>query len=128
MTTAERAAAPLLPDLPARRPDGPGQFSFADQSRVRGVLEEAAWTEVDVRPIDFDCAFAEKDLVRYLTRLGPVGRFLDQADASTRARVVEAIRPAFDAYVHGPAVRFTAACWWVAARARSSPTGDASRS
>ena len=31
MTTAERAAAPLLPNLPARRPDAPGQFAFADR-------------------------------------------------------------------------------------------------
>src|SRR5262245_59391182 len=30
MTAAERAAAPLLPDLPARRSNGPGQFAFAD--------------------------------------------------------------------------------------------------
>lgn len=33
MTTAERAAAPLLPSLPARRPDAPGQFAFADRRR-----------------------------------------------------------------------------------------------
>ena len=31
MTTAERAAAPLLPTLPARRPDAPGQFAFANR-------------------------------------------------------------------------------------------------
>lgn len=30
MTVAERAAAPLLPTLPARDPKGPGQFAFAD--------------------------------------------------------------------------------------------------
>ncbi|WP_344985344.1 class I SAM-dependent methyltransferase [Streptomyces violaceus] len=30
MTTAQRAAAPLLPSLPVRRPDEPGQFAFAD--------------------------------------------------------------------------------------------------
>src|SRR4051812_37882523 len=30
MTTAERAAAPILPELPTRRPDQPGQFAFAD--------------------------------------------------------------------------------------------------
>ena len=36
MTTAERAAVPLLPELPARRPDGPGQFAFADRQHVRG--------------------------------------------------------------------------------------------
>lgn len=39
MTTAERAAAPLLPNLPARRPDAPGQFSFADRHRVSSILE-----------------------------------------------------------------------------------------
>ena len=38
MTTAERAAAPLLPDLPARRPEGPGQFAFADARKVQGML------------------------------------------------------------------------------------------
>jgi hypothetical protein len=30
---------------------------------------------------------------------------------------VEAVRPAFDRYVHGDEVRFTAACWMVSARA-----------
>jgi ubiquinone/menaquinone biosynthesis C-methylase UbiE len=42
MTTAERAAAPLLPNLPARRPDEPGQFAFADADRVRRILRRAA--------------------------------------------------------------------------------------
>ena len=35
---------------------------------------------------------------------------------ATRARVVDAVRPAFDPYVHGSDVRFTAACWMVEAR------------
>jgi hypothetical protein len=30
---------------------------------------------------------------------------------------IEAVRPAFDRYVHGDEVRFTAACWMVSARA-----------
>ena len=34
MTTAERAAAPLLPDIPPRRTDGPGQFAWADDRKV----------------------------------------------------------------------------------------------
>src|SRR3546814_20636736 len=38
MTTAERAAAPLLPALPPRTPDAPGQFAFADSERVLGLL------------------------------------------------------------------------------------------
>jgi len=38
MTTAEHAAAPLLPELPVRQPNEPGQFGFADPDRVRAML------------------------------------------------------------------------------------------
>jgi SAM-dependent methyltransferase len=120
MTTAERAAAPLLPNLPARRPNAPGQFAFADRRRVHRILEQSGWVEIDIRPIDVACALPEKELVRYLTRLGPVGLILQEADAQTRTRVIETVRAAFDPYVHGAEVRFTAACWMVGARAPSA--------
>jgi len=120
MTTAERAAAPILPNLPARRPDGPGQFAFADRERVSVILEKSGWVEIDLRPVDVDCTLPEKELSRYLTRLGPVGMALQEADDSTRARVVETVRPAFDPYVHGTEARFTAACWMIGARAGTS--------
>jgi ubiquinone/menaquinone biosynthesis C-methylase UbiE len=117
MTTAERAAAPLLPNLPERRPGGPGQFAFADERRVRRILEESGWTRIDIRPIDVVCTLPEQELVRYLTELGPLGLVLHQADEPTRTRVTATVRAAFDPYVHGAEVRFTAACWMVAARA-----------
>jgi len=117
MTTAERAAAPLLPDLPPRRPDGPGQFAFADEGRVHRILQESGWVDIEFRPIDLECTLPEKDLVTYLSRLGPVGLILQEADDRTRAQVIDAVRPAFDPYVHGADVRFTAACWLVGARA-----------
>ncbi|HEX2131350.1 MAG TPA: class I SAM-dependent methyltransferase [Actinophytocola sp.] len=114
MTTAERAAAPLLPDLPARKPDEPGQFAFADADRVRGVLERSGWSGIDLRPVDVACVLPERELVRYLTLLGPVGRALPGVDERTRARVVDTVRAAFEPFVHGSEVRFTAACWLVA--------------
>ncbi|GAB7545047.1 class I SAM-dependent methyltransferase [Cupriavidus sp. 8B] len=120
MTAAERAAAPLLPNLPARRPDAPGQFSFADRHRVSSLLEESGWAEIDIRPIDVDCTLPEKELLSYLTRLGPVGLVLQEADERTRTRVSEVVRSAFDPYVHGTEVRYTAACWMVSARAPSA--------
>ena len=122
MTTAERAAAPFLPNIPARRPDGPGQFAFADQRRIDRILEESGWSGVEIRPIDVPCALPEKELVRYLTRLGPLGQVLHEADDPTRARVIDAVRAAFDPYVHGAEVRFTAACWMARARAPSAST------
>ncbi len=120
MTTAERAAAPLLPELPARQPDGPGQFAFADRNRVRAILQESGWAQVEISPVDVECAFAERDLDLYLTRLGPVGMFLEQQDEATRAQVVATVRAAFAPYVHDANVRFTAACWTVAARAAAA--------
>ncbi|GAB4533500.1 MAG: class I SAM-dependent methyltransferase [Amphiplicatus sp.] len=115
MTTAERAAALFLPAMPARRPDAPGQFAFADAGRVRRILEESGWAGIALQPIDVPCAFPEADLVRYFTRLGPLGLILHEADEKTRARIIETVRAAFDLYVRDGEVRFTAACWMVAA-------------
>lgn len=122
MTTAERAAAPLLTNIPPRRPDAPGQFALADRSRVHGILKESGWGEVDIQPIDIVCTFPESELVRYLTRFGPLGRILDQTEEKIRNQVIKTVRPAFDPYVHGSEVRFGAACWSVAARALSAST------
>ena len=117
MTTAERAAAPLLPELPVRRPDGPGQFAFGDRKRIRTILEESGWAGIDIRPIDVECTLSEEDLTRYLALLGPVGRILHEVDERTRAKVLETVRAAFDPFVHAGEVRYTAACWLVDARA-----------
>jgi ubiquinone/menaquinone biosynthesis C-methylase UbiE len=115
MTTAERAASALLPNLPPRQPGAPGQFAFADREKVRNILEQSGWGEIGIEPVDVGCTMAETDLVRYFSRLGPVGRALQEVDEETRARVVEVARAAFEPYVHGPEVRFTAACWMMKA-------------
>lgn len=116
MTTAERAAAPLLPALPPRDPDGPGQFAFGDPARVRAILEQAGWEEIALDPLDVPCALPEPALLTYLSRLGPVGMALDQVDdARVRQQVLTAVRAAFEPFVHGEEIRFTAACWIVRA-------------
>lgn len=120
MTTAERAAAPLLPNLPVRRPGAPGQFAFADRQRVASILEASGWTGIDIEPIDVECALPENQLIDYFTQLGPVGLCLQEADQWTRKQVVETVRSAFDPYVHGTDVRYTAACWMVSARTPSA--------
>jgi SAM-dependent methyltransferase len=118
MTAAERAAAPLLPNLQPRRPDAPGQFGFADERRVRSILQDSGWSEIDIRRIDVTCTLPEKELTRYGTRFGPVGIALQEAEAQTRAQVAATVRAAFDPYVHGSEARFTAACWLMLATSR----------
>ena len=117
MTTAERAAAPLVPNLPPRVPDAPGQFAFANDRRVHDILAKSGWMEIDIQAADFQCTMPEAELAMHATRFGPLGRALHEADDRTRARVADAIRAAFEPYVHGAEVRYVAACWMVAARA-----------
>jgi len=117
MTAAERAAAPLLPNLPPRRPNVPGQFAFANTEHVRTILEEGGWSGITISPIDVACTLPETELTRYFTRLGPVGLVLHDVDEQTRERVVTTVREALTPYVHGAEVRFTAACWMISARA-----------
>ena len=117
MTTAERAAAPFLPEIPPRRPDEPGQFAFANRDRVHSILEKSGWSQIDVRPLDVVCTLPERELEPYISRLGPLARVLPQVDEAKRAPIIDAVRAAFDPFVHGAEVRFTAACWQVHARA-----------
>jgi ubiquinone/menaquinone biosynthesis C-methylase UbiE len=117
MTTAERAAASYLPTIPARRPDEPGQFAFADEKRVRAILEQADWRSIDIQPLDVACALPASELDAYVTKLGPLGRVLGDADERTRVQVLTKVRQAFAPYVHGAEVRFNAACWLISAEA-----------
>jgi ubiquinone/menaquinone biosynthesis C-methylase UbiE len=117
MTTAIRAAAPLLPGLAAPDPEAPGQFAFARADRVRQILADAGWTEVDMRPLDVAAALSPPELAEYVTRMGPVGLALQGLDPPARMAVVEAVLPAFEPFLQAGAASFTMAVWLVTARA-----------
>ncbi|KQY96120.1 SAM-dependent methyltransferase [Caulobacter sp. Root1455] len=116
MAAAERAAGPLLPELPKRAPDAPGQFAFADPDRVGGILSAAGWRDADLQPLDVACAVPADDLETYATRMGPVGLMLPSLEAGRRAAVIEAVRRGFAPFLADGVARFTAACWLVRAR------------
>jgi ubiquinone/menaquinone biosynthesis C-methylase UbiE len=116
MTTASRAAAPLLPNLRAPDPTAPGQFAFADPERVRHILEASGWQGVDLQPLDIALTVAKQDLFAYITKLGPVGVALREADEDTRTRVMAAVQAAFVPFIEGDTARYNAACWFVSAR------------
>jgi SAM-dependent methyltransferase len=117
MTLAPRTAAPHLPPLPVPVPDEPGPFALADPDRVRRILDASGWLDVDIAPLDLACTIAEADLLPYLTKMGPVGRVLSEADEATRARIVDVLLPAFAPFIRDGVARFTAASWLVRARA-----------
>ena len=116
MTAAERAARPLLPAMPPRDRNAPGQFAFADSERVLGILWDAGWSDSAVAPMDFACSFPKEALAGYVTQMGPLGLLLAQMEQAERDRIVAAVLPAFGRYVDGDVVRITAACWSITAR------------
>lgn len=117
VTTVARAAAPFLPPTPPPIPNAPGQFGFADGERTRSILEAAGWRDVAVRPLDMPQRVPEADLLAYVTRLGPVGGALRNADAATNAEVTRALEAAIQPFVQGGDAHFTSGCWLVTARA-----------
>ncbi|HEY1075804.1 MAG TPA: class I SAM-dependent methyltransferase [Fontimonas sp.] len=117
MTTAERAASPLLPALGRRETGAPGQFGLGDPQQVRGILQDSGWSAIDIAPLDAACAFPAAQLPMYLSRLGPLGRILPEVAEPLRSEVLATVRAAFEPYVQGDTVRFNAACWMIGARA-----------
>lgn len=117
MTAAERATADILPQLPRRDENGPGQFGFADPDRVRDILGAGGWRDVTVGAVDVACAMPEADLALYARRMGPVAQLLPTLDEALRSEVERRVDRAFRRFVRDGTASFTAACWMVTARA-----------
>jgi SAM-dependent methyltransferase len=112
MTLTARATKGLL-DLPARIPNTPGPYGLADAERTRGILADAGWSEVEVRPYDTTCAMPAGELMTFLTRIGPLREALAEADDERREAVLEAVRTAAEPYIEGDRASFEAALWIV---------------
>lgn len=117
MTTAEQVAAAAIADFPKRAEDGPGQFAFARRERVLGILEASGWREIAIRPIDAPCEMSRSDVGTYVTRMGPLGAVFQSLEEEAKADIAPRIEAAFQPFVEGDVVRFTAACWMITARA-----------
>lgn len=115
LTAAERAAAPLVPDL-AKRIDGAvGPFAFSDPDPVIADMTAAGWRDVEFEPVDYPLSFQRSDLDLFMTRLGALGQVFAQADEALKARLLETVRAAFDPFIAGDEVQFMAACWVIKA-------------
>jgi len=84
---------------PVRRPDGPGQFAFADPHHVRQILSASGWSDINMQAIDARRLLPHSQLSRYVGKLGPLGQALPHADEQTRVQVLEKVLEAFEPYV-----------------------------
>ena len=120
MTLPLKAAGELV-DTPAQAaPGAPGPFAFADDRRVREILEAAGWNNIQIEP--FDAAIGGADLdatAQLMPRVGLLGAPLREPGAhrymvgAAEDLVREAIRP----YLRDGGVFVPSASWIVTAKA-----------
>ena len=85
-------------------------------ARTAGVCE-ITFLDGEMLSIMSSTPFGQYDRTRTADYRDFVAALHARIDDETRAEVIKTVRAAFDPYVHGPEVRFTAACWMVGARA-----------
>lgn len=115
------AARSLLPEVPPPTPPGaPGPFAFADGARLRTILADAGFVDLEVRAHDEDMALGGEGIeaaVRSVTQIGPLGAALNGASEALREQAKAAVRAMFQGHLGPRGVTFAAGVWLVTARA-----------
>jgi SAM-dependent methyltransferase len=115
------AAIKHAPAPPRPGPDDPGPFSFADEQRVRRILDEAGFIDVTLIPRDFlvdvGVGGGLDNAVANSLALGPASRALDGQPGNVRAAAAAEIRAMLSTHARDGAVPLAAAVWIVSARA-----------
>jgi len=113
------AARPFLPDQPPPDPLAPGPFAFADPDRIRAILGGAGFQDIHIEKRDGVMAMGGDSAViaGQTLQIGPLSRAVGEADAATRARIVERVQSALEEFrtAEGEIAPPTA-CWLVGAR------------
>lgn len=118
--SAGRSVVPVPPDAPAMDPHAPGPFAFADASRVRAILLEAGFRDVDATAVESPVYLGASpaSAAQGVARMGPLSRHIrdygvDQEDTIIAAVERELARHA----VADGSVSLAGACWVVTAKA-----------
>jgi SAM-dependent methyltransferase len=108
-----------VPRPPPAGPEDPGAFAFADERRVRGILDGAGFGDVELEAVDLslDIGIGRglDAAVETATGMGPASRALDGQPPELKAAAAESIRAALMRYQVGNAVALPAAIWIVSA-------------
>ena len=114
-----REAGKHAPPLPETNPEDPGPFAFASEARVRRILSEAGFADIDLEPQDLELDIAIgrglETAVKAAMTIGPTSRILDGQSEAVRAAATSDIRRALAAQARGESVPLGAAIWIVTA-------------
>ncbi len=118
---------PGVPEQPRQPPGAPGPFAFGEPDRLRSILENAGWAQLDIRPhhdqIELDEDGVEHRIEMALARVLPNPRGEPEEGEGEDGRLLrmqaaDRARHAMAAYRDGGRARFPRAAWIVTARNR----------
>ena len=114
-----REAGKHAPPLPETRPEDPGPFAFANDTRVRRILTDAGYADIELTPQDLELDIAVGQgldtAVKAAMAIGPTSRMLDGQSEAVRAAATADIRKALADHARGDSVPLGAAVWMVTA-------------
>ena len=117
--TAAAASHVELPPPP--EPNAPGPFAFGDDERVRGILEGAAFEDVQLEAYEEGLLLGgglelDETIDFFVRGVGPLSRILSELTPEKVDRVKAAVREAIEPYQTDDGVRMPAATWIVTAK------------
>ena len=108
-----------VPRLPPSDPEEPGPFAFADERRVRDILEGAGFARVGLEPVDLalDIGIGRgiESALETALGVGPTSRALEGQPPELQAAAADAILAALRRYQVGNVVALPGAIWIVTA-------------
>jgi SAM-dependent methyltransferase len=110
------AAGPFLPPSAPADPTAPGPFAFADDIRVRGLLNDGGFGSVSIDA--FNASIGAGDLEQSLKlalRVGPLGAAIRE-HPELRPKVTDSVRKTLSRHTTAAGVLMPAAVWIVRAR------------
>jgi SAM-dependent methyltransferase len=109
------AASAHLPPQPAHDPDAPGPFVFANPDRMRGILENAGFGEIEITAYDALVGSGDLDaMLAVCSRVGALGKILRE-NPELRPATLPAVRSALAVHDGPDGVKLNAATWVVTA-------------
>jgi len=111
------AGLPGVEMPPPPDPEAPGPFAFADPDRIRRILGDGGWHDIDVRAYHDEIVDDLDRRVEFSLRQGPAARALATADAAVRAAATDRVREVLAGAADGGRVRLDRAAWIITARA-----------
>ena len=94
-------------------------FSLGDAETIEGLLDEAGFREIVIRPIIKTLSFpsAEAFTTRYISAVGPLARMVSEVDDITRTAILEDMSVALQSYINSDGLAIPTASHLVTAHA-----------